>query len=246
MCRDDRLERGVFAHGSCVLSDRTHERRIMTAIIFAKPRHEYANTGETWYNCSIENVPALLVTAGNMSHLQPTEGCVMTDSNSTSISHVFPNGAATLIDTADADLLAHRWYVSANNYVRHNISARTANRLGIPHTWHLHRMVLERKLSRALTPTEYVDHVNGNRLDNRRVNLRVASKLENARNCKRYKNNSSGYKGVRFAKKHQKWQARIRVEGKLLHLGLADTPEAAYEIYKEAAQLYFGEFARNE
>ncbi len=90
-----------------------------------------------------------------------------------------------------------------------------------------------------------VDHVNGNGLDNRRINLRLATNTQNARNQGRNITNTSGHKGVSWAKSHSKWTVRVRVGGRKLTLGyFADKERAAYE-YRKAALAYFGEFAND-
>ena len=87
-----------------------------------------------------------------------------------------------------------------------------------------------------------VDHINHNTLDNRKKNLRLATKLENSHNRKRCKRNTSGYKGVTWSKLHNKWRSRICVESKRLHLGLFDTAEEAYIAYCNAAIEYHKDF----
>ena len=86
-----------------------------------------------------------------------------------------------------------------------------------------------------------VDHINGNRLDNRRKNLRICSQAENLRNRKRNKNCSSGFKGV-YARRNR-CQARITARGKCHYLGSFKTPEAAHEAYCKAARSLHGDFA---
>lgn len=109
----------------------------------------------------------------------------------------------------------------------------------------LHRVIMERKLGRILDSHEQVDHINGNGLDNRRDNLRLATYIENNRNAKRRIDNASGYKGVYWKEKNKKWCAQIRVNKKQIYLGLFDTKEQAYEAYCQAADKYFGEFANH-
>ena len=87
-----------------------------------------------------------------------------------------------------------------------------------------------------------VDHINGNTLDNRIANLRLASRSENCRNQGKRRNNTSGFKGV--SKHGTKWQAYISTPKGRLFLGTFDTPEDANEAYQAAARKYHGEFAK--
>ena len=82
-------------------------------------------------------------------------------------------------------------------------------------------------------PSNQIDHINGNRLDNRLANLREATNMENAHNrIKMRKNNSSGFTGVR--KENSKWLAEIKVNYIPIRLGLFNTPEEAHEVYLKA------------
>lgn len=82
-------------------------------------------------------------------------------------------------------------------------------------------------------PEDQIDHINGNRSDNRISNLRVVDQSGNSQNCQfAQKNNQSGYFGVHASGK--KWRAQIRINKKLKHLGLFDTPELASMAYIEA------------
>jgi len=93
------------------------------------------------------------------------------------------------------------------------------------------------------------DHALHNTLDNRlfvdgRENLRIASSQENNRNQRLKSRSKSGFKGVSFAAKYGKWQARIRLNGGVRKwLGSFDSPELAYAAYCKAAEEYFGRFA---
>lgn len=87
-----------------------------------------------------------------------------------------------------------------------------------------------------------VDHKNGNTLDNRKENLRMATPCQNSWNMKP-KNPRSGYKGVSMHTSGL-WQARIRVNYKSIKLGYFRDPAEAHKAYCSAAIKYHGEFAR--
>lgn len=89
-----------------------------------------------------------------------------------------------------------------------------------------------------------LDHVNGDRADNRISNLREATRTQNNANTPIRKNNTSGVKGVCWDKRKRKWMAQIRVRGVQRFLGYYETTEEAGEAYAAAAARYFGEFAR--
>ena len=87
-----------------------------------------------------------------------------------------------------------------------------------------------------------IDHKNGNTLDNRFNNLRLAIHGNNQKNCRKYKNNTSGFKGVVF---HQgKWRPYIRVNKKRIYLGLYKNKLYAALVYTRAAKHYFGDWRR--
>lgn len=93
--------------------------------------------------------------------------------------------------------------------------------------------------------SQVVDHINGDTLDNRRSNLRVCTNQENSRSrAKRLqKNNTSGFTGVVASSVFGKWGARIKVNGKAIHLGTFETKEDAAKAYDKAAKKFHGEYA---
>ena len=101
----------------------------------------------------------------------------------------------------------------------------------------MHRAIL------SPLPDEETDHINGNGLDNRRSNLRLANRAQNSFNRKLNKNNKSGFKGVRRSPSGR-WRAEVRFKGKTLHLGHFNTVERAAQAYDSIAIELFGEFAR--
>jgi hypothetical protein len=93
-------------------------------------------------------------------------------------------------------------------------------------------------------PNGLVDHANGNSLDNRICNLRVATDAQSAANTGKKSGNKSGVKGVNWKKQQGKWCARITLDYKRTHLGYFDTLDEAREAYEAAAIKHHGEFAR--
>lgn len=90
-------------------------------------------------------------------------------------------------------------------------------------------------------PTHLIDHKNNVSDDNSWTNLRPATRAQNRMNTRCPRNNRCGLKGV--TARYGKWIARIRVAGKLTHLGSFLSPEDAHAAYVSAASKYFGEFA---
>lgn len=86
------------------------------------------------------------------------------------------------------------------------------------------------------------DHINGDGLDNRRCNLRLATPQENARNKRKIKQKTSKYKGV-HKRENGKWRAAIRVNYKLINLGTFINEIDAAKTYNENALKFFGEYA---
>ena len=81
-------------------------------------------------------------------------------------------------------------------------------------------------------PKEDTDHINGRRDDNRRCNLREATRSENMQNVRRARShNKAGFLGVLWNSQRNKWMAEINVFGKKIYLGLFATPELAHEAY---------------
>lgn len=91
-----------------------------------------------------------------------------------------------------------------------------------------------------------VDHINHNKFDNRKANLRICTQQQNSRNKKVSRNNFSGVSGVVYVKNRNRWKARIWVNGVGIYLGHYKTFEEAVKARKEAEQKYFGEFAYKE
>ena len=89
-----------------------------------------------------------------------------------------------------------------------------------------------------------VDHINGNTLDNRKGNLRMATQSQNHMNSILKSDNTSGYRGVQFDKNKGKWYAVIQKDYKRYFCGYYNTREEAAEAYSKKADELFGEFKR--
>lgn len=149
-------------------------------------------------------------------------------------------GQVAIVDDEDYEwLMQWKWYAIYRKNAKLFYAGRTEK--GHKSILLMHRALLKPE------PTELVDHVNRNGIDNRRSNLRVCTRSQNAANMKR-KSGSSEYKGVfrtrGRGKPGRKWAAQICVNYKIFNLGRFDTPEEAKAAYDKAALELFGEFAR--
>jgi hypothetical protein len=139
-----------------------------------------------------------------------------------------------LVDDSDFGKLSkHEW--SSTNHRGISYAART---LKNKRTIYMHSFLMG-------TPKGMcTDHIDGNSLNNQRLNLRICTNAENLRNRGKTKNNELGFKGVSFHRKTQKYRARIHKDYKEIHLGLFSTKEEAYKAYVIAANKYHAEFAK--
>lgn len=87
-----------------------------------------------------------------------------------------------------------------------------------------------------------IDHINGNKSDNRIENLRESTMAQNLKNFGKPRDNKSGFKGVHFDKARNKWLAQARLNGKSFHLGRYDSAIDASHAYNEFAKRHHGEF----
>jgi len=142
-------------------------------------------------------------------------------------------GQVALVDDADFDAIVAvgKWYAKPG--VDTFYACRTFYLSGRQWTGRMHNFV---------TGWDFVDHVNGNGLDNRRENLRPADDSKNMMNSRVGRHNTSGFKGV--SRDGNRWAARISLRGRTINLGGFATPADAARAYDEAAVFYFGEFAR--
>ena len=122
------------------------------------------------------------------------------------------------------------WFVSVKGYV-YGCATDEREPSGNKKRSLIHRLVLKNTLGRDLETHEQVDHINQNKLDNQRSNLRLASNQENHRNKGKNANNQSGFKGVYWAKNAGKWRAQVTVDGRRIHLGYYTSSQDAHKAY---------------
>ena len=140
-------------------------------------------------------------------------------------------GKVALVDDGDYEkvLLAGKWCM--NGPYAFNAKHGT-----------MHRFLLG--LPRLTGFGAQVDHINNEPLDNRRANLRVVTPAQNQQNRHKAFAGHSKFKGAHWDRSRQHWVSRIRVDGKLKYLGVYQTDLEAANRYNEAAQKYFGDYAR--
>lgn len=133
--------------------------------------------------------------------------------------------AKALIDKEDIDKVKdYKWCKDANNYVRNSKQE------------YLHRIIVGEAFL-------YVDHINGNTLDNRKSNLRICNNADNLKNrVKLPKNNTSGILGVGFRKDRNKWYTEIQYNKQKVRLGSYTNKEGAIKARLDAELKYFGKY----
>jgi hypothetical protein len=146
-------------------------------------------------------------------------------------------GKVAFVDDEDYDFLIGlgTWYCHSAGYAEHALPRPRRGSIL------MHRVIMQRMCPGYKGD---VDHRNTNALDNRRRNLRQATKRENARNRGPQRNNKTGFKGVSFEARRQKYVARIKTDTYYKFLGYFATPIEAADAYQKAAHKYHGEFAR--
>ena len=147
------------------------------------------------------------------------------------------NGLVALVDEEDyPDVVPFTWTAWKPNDIWYAVSGTGFGRGGL--------ITMHRLITDADTGL-FVDHINGDGLDNRRCNLRVCTPTQNAYNKAPQQGKLySKYKGVTWFKRDNKWKAQIMKDGKNYHLGyFADELDAALA-YDKAARKEWGEFAK--
>jgi len=145
-------------------------------------------------------------------------------------------GEEFYFDLEDIDIIKdYCWWMHTSNYMSTNIPGYSNPRFEVL----MHRMILGLD-----DPTIQVDHINRNRVDNRKENLRIANVTNNSRNRTRDFDNKSGFIGVMWDKRQCLWRAYLTADKKWMHLGNFNDKENAILARLQAELKYFGiEFA---
>lgn len=143
-------------------------------------------------------------------------------------------GVVALVDDEDYERLRqYTWFLSGTGYAVGFVPAN-----GRFDLVYMHRLILN------VGPEQLVDHVNpGDKLDNRRNNLRLATPRQNGQNKRVSAISTTGLKGVGWHKNRRKYHARIQIQGTRYHLGFFDDAREAALAYDSAARTLFGAFA---
>jgi hypothetical protein len=133
---------------------------------------------------------------------------------------------------------------------RHDLSAGYASQQGYRfiqidgRSYREHQLAWFYMTGRWGRPT--IDHRDRDVTNNRWSNLRRATRSQNNANRRRPRHNTTGYKGIYLGRRPGQWYAHIGRNGRMIHLGRFDTPQAAHEAYLATARKLFGEFASAE
>lgn len=148
---------------------------------------------------------------------------------------VLTQGKTALVDDADYDLLnEHKWYADKKGNVYY---AAGRNKKG--QKIYMHQVILN------APGTAQTDHINGNGLDNRRVNLRACNTAQNQWNQRLRCDNKTGFRGVSVVTDvpQKPFRVQIQVNNKVIHIGYYHTTEQAAQAYDKAALKHHGKFA---
>lgn len=143
-------------------------------------------------------------------------------------------GKFAIVDPDDYERISqNKWYCSTHGYAVRTERTETGRKM-----YFMHREIMN------CPKNKEVDHVKHNKLDNRKSSLRICSRKENNRNLRKLKTNTSGYVGVSFVKRINKFRAYINLNDKQINLGYYTDSKDAAIAYNKAAKKYHKAFAK--
>ena len=145
-------------------------------------------------------------------------------------------------NTKHANKVAGYFHVDNRGYKSYKLTIRYNNK---KHDIRCSRIIMLLN-NGFLTNGKVTDHINNNTLDNSSKNIREATISENCRNSKLRKNNTSGIKGISWDKKRNKWEVKLYVNYKKIHIGYFLSLEEAKEAISQARKKLHGEFGRDK
>lgn len=146
-------------------------------------------------------------------------------------------GKYALVDNSDFELLNQWKWNYSSGYAR-RIQEKNGKRSII----YMHRLLMGNV--RSILIKTVVDHINRNKLDNRKNNLRICTQFQNTHNHGINKNNTSGFKGVSWSKNINRWHASIWLKRKNIHIGYFKNKKTAAKAYDEFSKRLHKEFGR--
>ena len=140
-------------------------------------------------------------------------------------------GEEFYFDLEDFEKIKHYyWTLNYKGYVTSNTDKN-------------HYTIMHRLIMGVNDSNNQIDHISNNKTDNRKINLRIVDNSKNRMNVGIFKNNKSGYTGVNFNSRLQKWSARIQINHHPIFLGYFEDINEAIKTRKEAEEKYFGKYS---
>ncbi|WP_321905200.1 HNH endonuclease [Paraburkholderia tropica] len=152
------------------------------------------------------------------------------------------SGSITLVDDdMHHELSKFNWYEDSSGYAYRKVKFKNPDGIQRYRDVMIHRAIM----GVAFGDKSHIDHIDGNKLNNQRSNLRICNSSQNQCNRGQQSNNTHGFKGVRYRRRDNKWAAQICFRGKKEQIGIYATAEDAHIAYCLRSVELHGEFAHS-